>query len=49
MDVVVGYIEAPAVVYFNDGSGHRFTPVPFGDGKGGASGPARGYQRGRGG
>ena len=34
IDVVVGNVEAPSVVYFNDGTGRRFTPVTFGDNKG---------------
>ena len=34
IDVVVGNVEAPSVVYFNDGSGRSFTPVAFGDNKG---------------
>lgn len=31
IDIVVGYPHARPVVYFNDGSGRNFTPVPFGD------------------
>jgi len=34
IDVVVGNVEAPSVVYFNDGTGRSFTPVSFGDNKG---------------
>jgi hypothetical protein len=34
IDVVVGNVEAPSMVYFNDGSGRHFTPVAFGDNKG---------------
>lgn len=41
IDIVVGYVNAPSVVYFNDGKGH-FTPVAFGDGKGAAYGIAIG-------
>jgi hypothetical protein len=33
-DIIVGYVEAPSVVYFNGGSGSSFTPVPFGDDQG---------------
>jgi hypothetical protein len=33
VDVVVGYVAAPSVVYFNDGTGRSFAPVPLGDGK----------------
>ncbi len=32
-DIVVGYVEARPAVFFNDGSGRRFTPVLFGDDK----------------
>jgi hypothetical protein len=41
-DIVVGYVHAPSVVYFNDGTGRSFTPVSFGDGKGVAYGIAIG-------
>jgi hypothetical protein len=34
IDIVVGNVEAPSTIYFNDGSGRRFTPVHFGDDKG---------------
>jgi hypothetical protein len=34
IDVVVGNVEAPSVVYFNDGTGRHFTPVTFGNNKG---------------
>jgi hypothetical protein len=37
-DIVVGYIKAPSTIFFNDGSGRRFAPVDFGDGKGAAYG-----------
>lgn len=30
-DVVVGHVKAPSTIYFNDGSGRRYTPIPFGD------------------
>ena len=33
-DVVVGNVEAPSVVYFNDGTGRHFTRVTFGDKQG---------------
>jgi FG-GAP-like repeat len=39
---VVGYVGSPAVVYFNQGDGRHFTPVPFGDGQGSAYGFALG-------
>ena len=34
IDIVVGNVEAPSTVYFNDGSGRHYTPVHFGDNKG---------------
>jgi hypothetical protein len=40
-DVIVGYVEARPVVYFNDGP-RVFTPVPFGDAEGAAYGFAVG-------
>jgi len=36
-DIIVGYVEARPVVYFNDGD-EVFTPVPFGDSEGVAYG-----------
>lgn len=42
MDIVVGYVEAPGSVLFNDGTGRRFENVPFGDGKGAVYGLALG-------
>jgi hypothetical protein len=33
-DIIVGNIEAPSVVHFNDGSGRRFHRVSVGDSKG---------------
>ena len=33
-DIIVGHVEAPSTVYFNDGTGRHFTPVDFGDNKG---------------
>ncbi|HEY3616437.1 MAG TPA: VCBS repeat-containing protein [Candidatus Sulfotelmatobacter sp.] len=41
-EIIVGYVEAPGVIYFNDGSGKRYQPPPFGDGKGAAYGMAAG-------
>jgi hypothetical protein len=35
-------VNAPGIVYFNDGTGHGFAPVPFGDGQGAAYGIAIG-------
>jgi hypothetical protein len=40
-DILVGYVEARPVAYFNDGPG-RFTPVPFGDDAGATYGFAVG-------
>ena len=33
-DLVVGHVEAPSTIYFNDGSGRHFTPISFGDAEG---------------
>ena len=33
-DIIVGNVEEPSTVYFNDGTGRHFTPVHFGDQKG---------------
>jgi hypothetical protein len=33
-DIVVGHVEAPSTIYFNDGSGRHYSPVQFGDAKG---------------
>lgn len=34
IDIVVGNVEAPSVVWLNDGTGQRFQPVRFGDSEG---------------
>jgi len=34
MDIIVGHVEAPSTVFFNDGTGRNFTPVSFGDSHG---------------
>jgi len=34
VDIVVGHVEAPTTIYFNDGSVRHFSPVNAGDGKG---------------
>jgi hypothetical protein len=39
-EIMVGYVEAPGVVYFNDGTGKKYQPVAFGDGKGAIYGMA---------
>jgi hypothetical protein len=33
-DIIVGNVEAPSALHFNDGSGRRFHTTRFGDGKG---------------
>ena len=42
IDIVVGYVHARPIAYFNDGSGRNFTPVAFGDDHGAAYGIAIG-------
>ena len=42
MDIIVGHIEAPSIAFLNDGTGHRFNPLPFGDNKGAVYGFAVG-------
>jgi hypothetical protein len=39
-DIIVGYVEAQGIVFFNDGTGKKYDPVPFGDGKGAIYGMA---------
>ena len=34
VDIIVGYVEASSVAYFNGGKGKGFFPVPFGDDQG---------------
>lgn len=41
-EILVGYVDAPGVVYFNDGTGRKCQRVPFGDGKGTIYGMAAG-------
>lgn len=41
-DLVVGYVDAPGVIYYNDGGGKKFHAQPFGDGKGAIYGMAIG-------
>jgi FG-GAP-like repeat len=41
-DVILGYTSGPHSVFFNDGTGARFTEVRFGDQKGSAYGFALG-------
>jgi hypothetical protein len=33
-DIIVGYVEKPGSVYFNDGQGRTFHEIPWNDGKG---------------
>jgi hypothetical protein len=42
MDIVVGYVNAPGAIYFNDGTGRKYMRVPFGDNKGATYGIAIG-------
>lgn len=41
-DIVVGYVEAPGSVFFNDGTGINFREISWGDGKGDVYGIAIG-------
>ena len=41
-DIIVGYVNAPGAIYFNDGTGKKYTRVPFGDKKGATYGIAVG-------
>ena len=41
-DIVLGYTEGPHSIFFNDGSGGRFTAINFGDKDGSAYGFAIG-------
>ena len=47
-DLIVGYIDGPGVIYFNDGTGRHFDAHPFGDGKGDIYGMASGDLNGDG-
>jgi FG-GAP-like repeat len=42
IDIIVGHVEAPSTIYFNDGSGQHFTAAQVGDNKGIAMGFAIG-------
>jgi hypothetical protein len=33
-EITVRYVQAPGAVYFNDGTGHKYKRVQFGDNKG---------------
>jgi hypothetical protein len=39
-DILVGYVGAPGVAYFNNGTGRLYRPLPFGDRKGAIYGMA---------
>ncbi len=41
-DLIVGYVNVPGVVYFNDGTGKKFDARPFGGGLGTIYGMAAG-------
>ncbi len=41
-DLIVGYVDGPGVIYYNDGTGKNFEAHPFGDGKGTIYGMASG-------
>jgi hypothetical protein len=34
VDIIVGHVEAPSTVFFNDGTGRNFKSISFGDSKG---------------
>ena len=34
MDIIVGHVEAPSTIFYNDGSGRNFTSISFGDSNG---------------
>jgi hypothetical protein len=38
--IIVGYVQAPGAVYLNDGTGHKYQKVAFGDNKGALHGLA---------
>lgn len=47
-DLVVGYVDAPGMIFYNDGTGKKYEPQPFGDGKGTIYGMASGDLSGHG-
>jgi hypothetical protein len=47
-EIIVGYVNAPGAIYFNDGTGRKYTRVPFGDRKGATYGIAAGDLNGDG-
>jgi len=47
-DLIVGYVNAPGVIYVSDGTGRNFVAHPFSDGKGAIYGMAAGDLNGDG-
>ena len=47
-DLIVRYVNAPGVTYYNDGTGKHFDAHPFGDGRGAIYGMAAGDLNGDG-
>jgi hypothetical protein len=41
-EIIVGYVGAPGIIYFNDGTGKNYRQVRFGDGAGAIYGMAAG-------
>ena len=41
-DIIIGHVEAPSLILFNDGTGRNFKPSPFGDSRGAVYGFAVG-------
>jgi hypothetical protein len=41
-EIIVGYVGAPGAIYFNDGSGRKYSRVAFGDSQGAIYGLAAG-------
>ena len=34
IEIIVGHVEAPSTLFFNDGTAQNFTSIPFGDSMG---------------
>jgi hypothetical protein len=41
-NILVGFVNAPGMIYFNDEVGKKYRSMPFGDGKGAIYGMAAG-------
>ena len=41
-EIIVGYVKSPGEIFFNDGTGRKYTRVKFGDSKGATYGLAVG-------